>query len=97
MDKALDLLNVMISKGLYPDTTTYQSLAFGLSREDGMDRAIGMFSRVQDMGLSPDTMLSNVFVKIGEQTLLSIFFAYMVSNGVMPDESTYITHRRPCL
>ncbi|KAK1617518.1 hypothetical protein QYE76_023035 [Lolium multiflorum] len=42
MDKALDLLNVMISKGLYPDTTAYQSLAFGLSREDGMDRAIGM-------------------------------------------------------
>ena len=30
MDKALDLLNVMVSKGFYPDTTTYQSLAFGL-------------------------------------------------------------------
>jgi hypothetical protein len=30
------------------------------------------------------------FVKNGEKILLSIFFAYMVSNGGMPDESTYI-------
>jgi pentatricopeptide repeat protein len=90
MDKALNLLNVMISKGLYPDTTTYQSLAFGLSREDGMDRAIGMFRRVQDKGLSPDTNaffskhLTRCFIILlgfckSWRTDLAIYlFAYMV-------------------
>jgi pentatricopeptide repeat protein len=41
IEEALDLLHVMVSKGLCPDTTTLQSLAYGLSREDGTHKAIG--------------------------------------------------------
>ena len=61
-----------------------------------MDRAIGMFRRVQDMGLSPDTMLYNAILlglcKNCTTDLAIDFLAYMVSNsnGGMPDESTYI-------
>jgi pentatricopeptide repeat protein len=93
MEQSLELLNEMCNKG-FNSEIHYKLLAECLHEEVKIEEAIQMIHRLQDKGRSPHTALYNTILLAlcsnGKTHDGINILANMVSDGCMPDESTYI-------
>ncbi|KAK1683437.1 hypothetical protein QYE76_044285 [Lolium multiflorum] len=93
MDQSLELLNEMGNKG-FDSEINYKLLAEYLHDEAKIEEAIQMVHKLQDKGISPHTALYNTILlglcRNGKTDHGIDILANMVSDGCMPDESTYI-------
>jgi pentatricopeptide repeat protein len=93
MEQALELLNEMASKGFNTDKM-YQLLTESLNKEDKIEEVVQVVHKLQDSGISPQTVLYNTVLlglcRIGKTDYAIDVLADMVSCGCMPDELTYI-------
>jgi pentatricopeptide repeat protein len=61
-DKAMELLNVMVNKGMSPNTIIYSSIACALSTEGRMNKVIQLFDNIQDATIRTDAVLYNAVI-----------------------------------
>jgi pentatricopeptide repeat protein len=72
----------------------YRVLTESLNKEDKIEEVVQVVHKLQDSGISPQTVLFNTILlglcRNGKTDYAIDVLADMVSCGCMPDESTYI-------
>jgi pentatricopeptide repeat protein len=61
-EKAIDLLDMMISKGFEPDGMTYRILINGLCKKDEIEKAMEFLNVMISKGLEPDIVTYNPLI-----------------------------------
>ncbi|KAG6385736.1 hypothetical protein SASPL_154614 [Salvia splendens] len=98
--KAFDFLKKVKSRGLVPDSFTYNTLIHGFMKEENVDMTFVLVNQMKKESISPDLVTYNAildqFCRLGRMQEANSVYRKMIEKGINPDRATYTSLINEC-